>query len=229
MTRGRCTGGRVDDASFEQIAGSNLIRSPGDDLRGGQYSVLDQAPNAMVVDTQLRSSFRHGQPLAVLVRRQVGVDVVDLSQCRDSNGVPGLAMTRGNSQSVERCGDVLIGPLAGMLRMTVSASSGVRQPCSPERGLVTRIWDCWPPRQWMVRTTSRVASSTPATMSLMRVRSSCCRVRIVTPGASQAALRSWATAARSGGAWVVRAWSKACSRFSHWPTRCRAASQFFSS
>ena len=50
----------------------------------------------------------------------------------------------------------------------------------------------------IVSTTSRVASSTSATMSLTRVRSSCWRARIVTPGASHAAARSSARPAKSG-------------------------------
>src|SRR3954471_10567967 len=43
-----------------------------------------------------------------------------------------------------------------MLRITARASSGVRQPCSPDFGLRTRSCECWPPRQWTVRMTSRV-------------------------------------------------------------------------
>ena len=42
-----------------------------------------------------------------------------------------------------------------MLRMTARASSGVRQPCSPDFGLRTRSCECWPPRQWIVRMISR--------------------------------------------------------------------------
>ena len=38
--------------------------------------------------------------------------------------------------------------------------------------------------------TSRVASSTSAMISVIRARKSCCRARVVTPGAFQAALRS---------------------------------------
>src|SRR4051795_6815945 len=52
-----------------------------------------------------------------------------------------------------------------MLRITARASSGVRQPCSPDFGLRPRSRECWPPRQWIVRMTSRAASSTSATMS----------------------------------------------------------------
>ena len=42
-----------------------------------------------------------------------------------------------------------------MLRITARASSGVRQPCSPLLGLRTRSCECWPPRQWIVKITSR--------------------------------------------------------------------------
>jgi len=40
--------------------------------------------------------------------------------------------------------------LLAMLRMTANASSGVRQPCSPVRGLTTLTCECCPPRQWIV-------------------------------------------------------------------------------
>ena len=76
-----------------------------------------------------------------------------------------------------------------MLRMTANASSVVAQPCSPVRGLRTRSSECWPPRQWIVSTTSRASSSTSTTMSVINVRSSCWRARIVTPGAFHAADR----------------------------------------
>ncbi|MDQ5960741.1 MAG: hypothetical protein QG592_1824 [Pseudomonadota bacterium] len=42
---------------------------------------------------------------------------------------PGLALTRRKRHAVERRGDVLA-HLPAMLRMTASASSGVRQPCN---------------------------------------------------------------------------------------------------
>ena len=37
-----------------------------------------------------------------------------------------------------------------MRSITASASSGVRQPCSPVFGFLTRSCECWPPRQWIV-------------------------------------------------------------------------------
>ena len=76
-----------------------------------------------------------------------------------------------------------------MLRITASASSVVAQPCSPDRGLRTRSSECWPPRQWIVRMTSPTSSSTSTMMSVINVRSSCWRARVVTPGAFHAADR----------------------------------------
>lgn len=48
-----------------------------------------------------------------------------------------------------------------MLRITPSASPVVSQPCSPARGLRTLSSEWRPPRQWIVRTTSRTASQHP--------------------------------------------------------------------
>ena len=42
--------------------------------------------------------------------------------------------------------------------------------------------ECWPPRQWIVRITSRAFSSTSAMMSMTAARRSRCRARMVTPG-----------------------------------------------
>ena len=85
-----------------------------------------------------------------------------------------------------------------MLRMTAMASSEVRQPCSPVFGLRTRNCECWPPRQWIVRTTSRVASSTSAMMSTTSsAQQSLSRAR-GHAGAFQAASRSSASPIKSG-------------------------------
>ena len=90
-----------------------------------------------------------------------------------------------------------------MLLITASASSVVAQPCSPARGLRTRSSECWPPRQWIVRMTSRASSSTSTMMSVINVRSSCWRARIVTPGAFQAADRLSAKLVKAFGSTVI--------------------------
>ena len=113
--------------------------------------------------------------------------------------------------------------------ITASASSGVRQPCSPTLGLRTRSCECWPPRQWIVRTTSRVASSTSAMMSATRARRSCWRARIVTPGAFHAAARSSARRLKSGVAAAGAGRSNASSRAAQASTRRSAVSQLLSS
>ncbi len=82
--------------------------------------------------------------------------------------------------------------------MTASASSGVRQPCSPVFGLRTRSCECAPPRQWMVRMTSRDTSPTSTMMSVTRARRSFWRARIVTPGALQAPAGASARPVKSG-------------------------------
>src|SRR5580704_17010749 len=116
-----------------------------------------------------------------------------------------------------------------MVRITARASSGVRQPCSPDFGLRTRNCECWPPRQWIVRTTSRAASSTSAMMSVTRARRSRWRVRMLTPGAIHAASRSSAKPAKSGDAAAGSGVRTATNRAWHASTRRSAASQLFSS
>ena len=57
-----------------------------------------------------------------------------------------------------------------MRRIAANASSEVRQPCSPVRRFLTRSSECWPPFQWITRTTSRAAWSTSATMPVIKAR-----------------------------------------------------------
>jgi transposase len=113
--------------------------------------------------------------------------------------------------------------------MIASASSGVRQPCSPVFGLRTRICECWPPRQWMVRMTSRAAWSTSAMISVTRARTSCWRARIVTPGALQAAARSSARPVKSGAGVALSGSTSASRRPTQASTRRSANSQARSS
>lgn len=69
-----CSGCRVDNLRIQQIADSNLIRRPRHHLLGGQYAVLDQAPNAVIVDFEFGNGFRQGQPQPILVRGMVRAD-----------------------------------------------------------------------------------------------------------------------------------------------------------
>jgi hypothetical protein len=101
-----------DHTLVEQVANPNLIRRPGYDLRRRQDSSLDQAADVMVIDAELGGGLRHGQPLSVLVCRQVSRDVIDSAYRRDAMVVPGLALARRNAHPVERGGDVLVGPFA---------------------------------------------------------------------------------------------------------------------
>ena len=98
-------------------------------LFGGQQPCLDQAPDAVIRDTELGCSLRHRQPFAILMRGAVGTNVIDHSHRGNAMRGPGLALTRRKRHAVERRGDVLA-HLPAMLRMTASASSGVRQPCN---------------------------------------------------------------------------------------------------
>ena len=69
-------------------------------------------------------------------------------------------------------------------RMTASASSEVRLRlrCSPGFGFRPRTSECCPPRQWMIRMTSRDWSSTSTRISSTSVRTSCCLTRVSSVG-----------------------------------------------
>ena len=126
------------------------------------------------------------------------MDAVHPPQRADAVRGPGFSLTGGHSHPVQRRGDVLVRPSRGHAPHDGEGLFGVRQPCSPDFGLRTRSCRCWPPRQWIVRTTSRAVSSTSAMMSVTRARRSRCRARMLTPGAFHAASRSSASPAKSG-------------------------------
>ena len=122
------------------------------------------------------------------------------SQRADTMRCPGFPLAGAHSHSVQRRGDMLISDhRAAMLRITASASSGdAAAVFAALPGLRTRNWECWPPRlQWIVRRTSRAASSTSAMMSATRARRSCWRARMVTFGEFHAASRSAASPEKS--------------------------------
>jgi hypothetical protein len=116
-----------------------------------------------------------------------------------------------------------------MLRITAKASSAVAQPCSPVRGLRTRSSECWPPRQWMVSTTSRAASSTSTTICRDQGPQQLLSRTHGHMGAFQAADRFSARSAKAPRVDLDRFELPAGWRACRSRTRRSAASQFFSS
>jgi len=89
---------------------------------------------------------------------------------------PGFSLTGGHSHTVSTTGGDVLRPTIGS-----PWSASPRGPSSGSAasrahrtfGLRTRNCECWPPRQWIVRTTSaRSASSTSAMMSVTMARRS---------------------------------------------------------
>src|SRR5437867_3855971 len=190
-----CSLNRGSHPFLLQMVGTDLVGSAGHNLLGGKNAVLDQPADAVVCNPERRSGLRHREPFAILLGGTVGMNSIHPAHRADTMSSPDFSLTGGHSHPVQGRCDVLVGPSG---RITARASSGVRQPCSPDLGLRTRNCECWPPHQWTVRTTLRVASSTSATMSVTRARRSRWRVRMVTPGAFHATSRSSARPVKSG-------------------------------
>ena len=109
-TRATCSGGFGDDALILQIAKTNLIGSPGNNLLGGQDAILDETADAMIGYTEFGRGLGHRQPFAVLLGGPIAVNSVHSTQRADAVGGPGLALSRGHSHSVQRRGGVRIRP-----------------------------------------------------------------------------------------------------------------------
>src|SRR4051794_23634892 len=93
-----------------QVGGSDLVRSARHDLLGGENAVPDQPADAMVRNSQRRSSLGHCEPLTTLLGGTVGVNSVHPAHRADTMRCPGLSLTRWHSHSVERGGDIRIRP-----------------------------------------------------------------------------------------------------------------------
>jgi Transposase IS66 family len=133
-TRATCSRDRSDHPFVPEVGSSDLMRSVRYDLVGAEDAVLDEPAYAMVRDAKGRSGFGHREPLAVLLDGSVGVDAVHPSQRADTVGRPGLPVTRRHTHSVQRRGDVLIGPSGrhaphhgeGLFRRAAAVLAGLR-------------------------------------------------------------------------------------------------------
>src|SRR6266699_2619350 len=73
---------------------------------------LDELANLMMADTELCGGIAQRQPLAILLGGAVAVDAAYTAERADAVRCPGLALAGRHSHSVQRGGDVLIGPSA---------------------------------------------------------------------------------------------------------------------
>ena len=109
-TRAICSRNRGNHPFVLQVGGSDLVRSSWNDLLGGQDTVLDQPPDAVMADAERRFGLRHRQPLAVLLGGTVGMDTVHPAHRTDTVRGPGFALTGRHSHPVQSCCDVRIRP-----------------------------------------------------------------------------------------------------------------------
>src|SRR5262245_17669498 len=88
------------------------MRSVRYNLLAVEDASLDELANLMRADTELCGCVAQRQPLAVLLGGAVAVDAAYTAQRADAVRCPGLALAGRHSHSVQRGGDVLIGPSA---------------------------------------------------------------------------------------------------------------------
>ena len=141
-TRATCSRDRGDNLLVPQVGSPDLVRSVGHNLVRAEDAVLDEPAYAIVRDAEGRSGFRHREPLAVLLGGAVGVDAVHPPQRADTVGRPSLPLARRNSIRFNLAAMSSSDQRVAMLRITARASSGVRQPCSPDFGLRIRNCEC---------------------------------------------------------------------------------------
>ena len=137
-TRATCSGDFGDDPLILQIAKTNLIGSPGNNLLGGQDAILDETADTMIGYAELGGGFGHRQPFAVLLGGPIAVNSVHRTQRADAVRSPSLPLPRVIPIRFSDAAMSASDHRPAMLRMTASASSGVRQLCSPDFRLRTR-------------------------------------------------------------------------------------------
>src|ERR1019366_6315287 len=79
-------------------------------LLGAQNAFPDQSPDHVMAYAKQLGGFRHRQPLAVLLGRAIGMDVVLVAQSTHALCIPGHALSGAHTHTIQRCGYVLIGP-----------------------------------------------------------------------------------------------------------------------
>src|SRR3712207_5221628 len=94
----------LDHARVLQIGSPDLPGSVRNDLLGGQDAVPDETSDSVRGDAERHRGLRHGEPLAALLGRAVGMDAVDPTQRADALGRPRLALAGAHAHAIERCG-----------------------------------------------------------------------------------------------------------------------------
>jgi len=89
-TRATCSPDRGDDSLIPEVGGADLVRGTRYNLLGGKKAILDQPPDAVVCNSERRSSLRHCEPFAVLLGGTVGADAVHPPQRADTVRGPGF-------------------------------------------------------------------------------------------------------------------------------------------
>jgi hypothetical protein len=112
VTRAPFTPSRLHHGWRVQVGGADLERRTANDLLGGKDSSLDQLADPVAGDAASLGRLAQGQPGAVLLGGLVGVNVADTADRANPMGGPGLALTSRQTHSVERGGDILVGPVA---------------------------------------------------------------------------------------------------------------------
>ena len=75
-TRATFSPKRGGDPFVLEVADTDLVRSARYDLFGGEHTVLDEAADPVVGDTELRGGFGHREPFAILLGGAVGANAV---------------------------------------------------------------------------------------------------------------------------------------------------------
>ncbi|MGC3525888.1 IS66 family transposase [Pseudomonas aeruginosa] len=91
-----------------QIGRTNLPWGVGYDLLRWQNPIVDQAPDHVTGGAKLLCRLGHRQPLAVLLRRPIGMNVAHSSYGADSVCRPGFALTSAYPHPVQRCRNILV-------------------------------------------------------------------------------------------------------------------------
>jgi hypothetical protein len=74
---------------------------------------LDESADYVVCHTETLRSLAHGQPRAVFLSRLIRTNTVRTAGCIHPPRIPGFALSGSQTQTVERCGDLIVWPATG--------------------------------------------------------------------------------------------------------------------
>ena len=103
---------RPDNSLILEVFGQDLVGSAWNDLLRGKNPGLDQPADAMTGDAALLGGFAHRKPRSILVRRTIGVDAANAPDRADTVRRPGFTLSRRQSHTIQRRGDVFVRPSA---------------------------------------------------------------------------------------------------------------------